>query len=690
MAATPTAPPQPQAGPVPPTSPPPPQPEQESVSGLAAATASTWNLRELKNRAHRFRHTWPAHATVPAIWGGGILLHALDVPGWQVAAGGAAAYGVTALVRTLLPKLRTRLASRLWWAAAGAWLTLAAEAGADGWMQTLMFAGAGLAITPRIYRYRTRINVPDRPKRQALPSQPAPQQQEAPDPYVIRWNATTGNPGPKDRGSLPGSELTNRTPFTYGGARGVRYRLILKGQITSDAIAARPSVCGDFGRTIDGVQIEEPDDQVLNAADVTFLDRLAVEDIQWWTKPGLNMETGVWEIGPFADAHGDAALQLFEIGSGPLPVTIIGAQRTGKSTLLKSAACEFRGKRIRLLYGDPMNGQSCPELLPYLPKNGVGLGLDGIEALVERVHTEMQRRSRMLVNVEWTDRHGNRRRGVQSYERPGAHGLDMLVLALDEFHKIRDPDVIAMVYDILAEGSKCGIVPWIIDQNSYVDTFGGGDMLGLLMAGNVILLRNGSPLIAQQTIGQYMDVYPHMIKLRFPGGGHTKGCGYVKGATMRPVMMRIRDVDNLHAVLGGEQPAPVRWLPADPNEAATTGSAQTAANDHDEEDQDLDPDGLPDDTPQLGDDANSMLESPDLHNLINFVKLTPAELATAESAIRPLLKGAKHGLTVTDLHLATGMQPMAVLLAVRSLETKGEARPVDGDSDRYVWVQEAS
>ncbi|MEW1842647.1 hypothetical protein AB0392_32285 [Nonomuraea angiospora] len=698
MAATPTAPPQPQpqaAGPVPPTNPPPPPPEQDNGSGLVAA----WSWDELKKRGQRFRHTLPAHATVPAVWGGGILLHALDVPGWQVAAGAAGAYGVTALVRMALPSLRERLASRWWWAAAGSWLTLAAEVGADGWMQTLMFTGAGLAIVPRIYRHRTRISLPNRPKRQALaaaaPAASAPgRQEEAPDPYVVRWEATTGK---KSRGALPGSKLTNRTPFEYGGARGVRYRLILDGHITSEAIAARPKVCGDYGRTIDGVQIEETEDQILNTAEVTFLDRLAVEDIQWWSQPGLNMETGVWEIGPFADGRGDAALQLWEVGSGPLPVTIIGALRTGKSTLLRSAACEFKGKPIRLLYGDPQNGQSCPALLPYLSKDAVGLGLEGVATLVKRVHAEMQRRSRILSTVEYTDRHGNKLRGVQSYEKPGAHGFDMLVLALDEFHKIaRDPDIVAMVYDILAEGSKTGIVPWIIDQNAYVDSFGGGDMLGLLNSGNVILLRNGDPYIAQTTIGQYMDVYPHMIKLTFPGGGHTKGCGYVKGATMRPVMMRIRDVDNLHAVLGGEPPAPIKWLPADPAAAATmaessaagAGTNTSAAHGLDD---DFADDLLPEDLPQLGDDADGLLADPtNINNLIDFVKLTPAELSLTESAILPLLDGAEQGLTITDLGLATQMQPMAVLLAVRSLEGKGKVKPVDEKSDRYVKVRQAS
>ncbi|MEU7857871.1 hypothetical protein [Nonomuraea sp. NPDC049141] len=684
MAATPTDAP-PQTGPVPQTSPPPPSPEQESVSGLAAAV-STWNWTQIKNRAERFRHTWPAHAVPPVVWGSGMLLHTLDVPGWQVAAGGAAAYGVTALVRMFIPKLRKRLASRWWWAAAGAWLTIAAEAGADGWMQTLMFAGAGLAILPRIYRYRTRISLPDRPKRQALPSRPTPQEEDRPDPYVIRWDATTAK---KSRGALPGSKLTNRTEFNYGGAHGVRYRLVLDGNITREAMAAREKVCGDFGATIDEIQIEAPLDRRLNAAEVTFLNKLAVEDIQWWNKPGLDMETGIWEIGPFADGRGDAALRLWQPGSGPRPVTIIGAQRTGKSTLLKSAACEFKDKPIKLLYGDPMNGQSCPQVLPYLPKDGVAVEHLGIKALVERVHAEKERRSRFLANVEWTDQFGNKLRGVQSYDHPGAHGLDMLVLALDEFHALaRDAELVEMVYDILAEGAKTGIVPWILDQNAYVASFGGGDLLGLLNAGNVILLRNGDPYIAQATINQTMEVYPHMIDEVFPNGADTAGCGYVKGATKRPVMARLRNVENLHAILSDEPPAPIWWMPANPDEAATqaAGTPNTGGQLGDDGEED----GLPEGTPQLGDDGNGMLETPDLDNLIAFMKLAPEELAVAESAIRPLLAHAEQGLTVMDMSLATGMQPMPILLAVQSLEGKGEAKPVDDESDRYVAVGKAS
>ncbi|MEV4078919.1 hypothetical protein AB0J43_01330 [Nonomuraea fuscirosea] len=567
------------------------------------------------------------------------------------------------------------------------WLTLASEIGATGWMQTLMFAGAGLAVIPRIYCHRTRISLPTRPKRQALPSTPQPEAPPPPDPIVERWNASTACESTKNRGALPGAQLTNRTPFTYGGARGVRYRGLLKGQITAEAIAARPQVCGDFGRTIDGVQIEEPDDQVMNAFEVTFLDKLAIEDVQWWTTSGLDMETGIWKIGPFADGRGDAELRLWEKGSGPLPVTVIGAIRTGKSTLLRSAARDFKDKPIRLIYCDPKNGQSAPELLPYLPEPAVGDAQ--IKATVTKVHTEMRRRNRMLSTLEWTDARGHRRRGVQSYDHPGAHGLDMLILAIDEYHKVRDPEVMEMVYDIVAEGSATGITAWILDQNSYVDTFGGGDMLALMLAGNLIVLRVGSPLVAQQTIGQFMDVYPHMIKMEFPGGGHTKGCGYVKGATMRPVLMRIRDVEDVHAVMGGAPPAPIKWLPAAPGEADTPSSDSSATpgpgDDLDEAAQ------LPDDTPTLGDGSAGLLDDPtDIGQLIEFVKLDPAELAVAESAILPLLDGAEQGLTLTDLELATKMQPMAVLLAVRSLEGKAEIKPGDEHGSRYLRVRKAS
>src|SRR5690606_32500557 len=131
-------------------------------------------------------------------------------------------------------------------------------------------------------------------------------------------------------------------------------------------------------KALDYLLVDETEDGLLNAAELTILDRLAVEDVQPWTGPGLDVETGVWRIGPFADGRGDAAIQVWEPGSGPLPVGVFGAMRVGKSSVIKQAAVEFRkaterGYPINLIYMDPQRGQSAPAILPHVSEPALGI-----------------------------------------------------------------------------------------------------------------------------------------------------------------------------------------------------------------------------------------------------------------------------------------------------------------------------
>src|SRR5690606_28754087 len=146
---------------------------------------------------------------------------------------------------------------------------------------------------PRVWRYHISIVRPSKTRRELAGKQRAALEAQAPDPNVAVWEAKTAS----RKGSLPGSKLTNRTPFEYG----VRYRIELDGQTTEDAMSARKQICADFGKALDYLLVDETEDGLLNAAELTILDRLAVEDVQPWTGPGLDVETGVWRIGPFAD-----------------------------------------------------------------------------------------------------------------------------------------------------------------------------------------------------------------------------------------------------------------------------------------------------------------------------------------------------------------------------------------------------
>ncbi|MFI9553761.1 hypothetical protein [Nonomuraea endophytica] len=611
----------------------------------------------MRKATYRYRHALAPHATVLSTWGAGAILHATDTPAWQALVGEAAALTIVATVRAFFPHARERMKPRMWWAAAALWLPLAAEFGAIGSvMQSLLFGVGGLLAIPRVFRYRARINQPSSRKQRAIAAAETKAIEMA-DPVVELWHAKTSRKG---RGALPNSELSERQPFEHGGAVGVRYRVVLDGHTTEDAMAARKRICADYGKAINYVHVEEPEDGAQNAAIVTFLSKLAVEDPEMWTEPLFDIEAGIMPVGPFEDGLGDAALQVFEPDSGPLPVGIFGAQRTGKSSLLKIAAAEFAAAgNIVLDYLDPQGGQSCPALLPYVPH---ALGVDAIRERLYAYREEMRRRNELLSAIEWIDDEGTPQRGVQSYARPGAHGLDMLVIAIDEFHKVaRHEDLAEVVYDILAEGSKCGMVCWILDQNVYVGSLGGGDILALVCAGNIVVMRNADARIASATFGQRMNAYPHLIKLTFPGTQKTtKGCGYVLGATDRPVMMRARHIPKIKPVMAGRQPMRLALLGSTEDASALAESVSP---------------------------ARPAAEAVSLDGLAAYSPISAPERKNAETKIKALLYGAVEGLDGGELTLGTEMPFVTVFQVATGLIEKGEVQLKNG---RYVLHEEAS
>ncbi|MEV6033531.1 helix-turn-helix domain-containing protein [Nonomuraea sp. NPDC052116] len=633
------------------------QQEDEQTQALAKAAAAV-----TRKTMFRFRHAIAPHATAFGVWGAGMALHLADVPAWQVLAGEAAAYAAAATVRALIPSTRKALSFRWWQAGAGAWLPAADALGPFGAMQSLYFAAAGLWTVPYVWRNRDYIVRPEK-KRRALEAAQA-KELEAADPIVIRWAQKTAG----KKGALADSKLTNREEFVRGGAEGTRYRIVLDGYTTEDAMLARKRICSDFGVAINFVHVEEPDDGAQNAATVTFLKRLAVVEPELWTEPLLDLETGILPVGPFEDGWGDAALQVWEPGSGPLPVGIFGAMRTGKSSILKIAAAEFARTegRIVLDYLDPQDGQSCPSLLPYVPH---ALGIDAIRQRLYAYQAEMQRRRALLSQIEWTDEDGITQRGVQSYDHPGVHGMPMLVIAIDEFHLIaRHEDLATIVHDILAEGSKCGMTVWTLDQNVYVAGMGGGDILALVTSGNVVVLRVSDRRIASATFGERMTAYPHLIKIHFPGTQNkTKGCGYLLGATDRPVMMRARHIPKMSAVMRG-MPAMTVKLPkvALPDDAAPVRSKGGKGR---------------------RSPAIASADVVDLDAPAQMPSLTPSDVAAAQEKVLSLLADANEGLTGAELTVRSGLPLPVAFRVAASLVEQGQARMVDG---RYVEMRRAS
>ncbi|MEU6790014.1 helix-turn-helix domain-containing protein [Nonomuraea angiospora] len=342
--------------------------------------------------------------------------------------------------------------------------------------------------------------------------------------------------------------------------------------------------------------------------------------------------------------------------------------RTGKSSILKIAAAEFARTegRIVLDYLDPQDGQSCPSLLPYVPH---ALGIDAIRQRLYAYQAEMQRRRALLSQIEWTDEDGNTQCGVQSYDHPGVHGMPMLVIAIDEFHLIaRHEDLSTIVHDILAEGSKCGMTVWTLDQNVYVAGMGGGDILALVTSGNIVVLRVSDRRIASATFGERMTAYPHLIKIHFPGTQNkTKGCGYLLGATDRPVMMRARHIPKMSAVMRG-MPAMTVKLPkvALPDDAAPVRSKGGKGR---------------------RSPAIASADVVDLDAPAQMPSLTPSDVAAAQEKVLSLLADASEGLTGAELTMRSGLPLPVAFRVAASLVEQGQARMVDG---RYVEMRRAS
>jgi hypothetical protein len=616
------------------------QPEQ--AHGLGAALAAYGGVRKA---TYRYRDAIAPHAAVFGTLAGGYLLHACHVPAWQVLAGEAAAAGAA----SLFPALRARLARQRWLFGAAGWLPLAAELGAGGPMQTVLVGVGGVLAIPHVWRYRIRIDRPVvKPRRELTSAEKLAI--SGPDPNVQVWQKKTAG---GRRCALPGSVLTDRAPFEFG----VRYRIVLDGQTTRDAMDAREQIASDFGLSIDRLYVEETDDGAQNAAELTILTRLAIEDIQHWGGPRLDVKTGIMPVGPYADGRGEACIQLWERNSGPLPTLICGASRVGKSEMVKQVLAELSyADHIIPLYMDPQHGQSAPSWMPYL--TDPARGVQEIHERLLMLRDEMYARNKVLATVEWVDEEGEPQTGKQSFDQPGMNGFDLLVGIVDEAHKVLVDDEIAeLVQEILAEGSKCGITLILVTQVPTVDELGNGRILSLVTAGNVIVLRTGDAYSARSALQGRIDVHPHLIRKTFPGTtNHTKGTGYVCGYDPRPVLMRGRAVAS-------------KWAKQAPKKRLRLLSSDQPA--------------APRSAPRVDPAPAREAEEIDLDNVVDFTPVSPEQAAEAEQRILRLLDGAAAGLDGSDLSLGTGLHPVIVWRTITDLVARGDVEHAD---DRYVRV----
>lgn len=425
------------------------QPEEVAAGRTEALAAAVAAFKDARQLGYRHRYGLAPYGALATTWGGGILLHLTEQPWWTGVTATVAAAGAASLwpkVRAAARRHPVQVPAALLTAAG---YSLAATLDSPfGWAQSALFGAGALVSAPWWWTYRLRTVRPEPKLRELEAAQP--KADDGPDENMLLWAMKPGS----SRGVLARSYLTNRAPFKYG----TRYRIVLEDQTTEDALEARARIASAYGKPLDLVYVEETADGAQNAADLTLLNEMAVQDIQYWTGPTLDVDTGLMSIGPYADGAGEARIQLWEPGSGPLPMLISGAMRVGKSTILRLLFTEMMyAKHITPMFCDPQKGQSCPEWMNHLPKGAVARGVEETKALLLKLRAEMYARNAMLADIQWTDEDGEEQHGKHSYTHPGMDGLDLLYCVIDEAHKVLAFDDIAeLVQELLAEGSKAG------------------------------------------------------------------------------------------------------------------------------------------------------------------------------------------------------------------------------------------
>ncbi len=197
---------------------------------------------------------------------------------------------------------------------------------------------------------------------------------------------------------------------------------------------------------------------------------------------------------------------------------------------------------------------------------------------------------------------------------------------------------------------------WTLDQNVYVAGMGGGDVLALVTSGNIVVLRNSDRRIASATFGQRMVAYPHLIKLYFPGTQKkTKGCGYLLGATDRPVMMRARHIPKMSKVMRDVTPMKLTW--ADGTIPAATAPAPPVQE-------------------QVAPAEQVSFDAP-----VEVEALSPDDIAAAQQSMLSLLAESNGGLTGPELTVRSGLPLPVAFRVAASLVEQGQACMA---GDRYV------
>jgi len=511
--------------------------------GRGAGRASLATVRA--GYRHRSK-LWPGYIALGCAVAAGVL-HQADRQGWKTALVVAVLLGVLLGGRQLLAARRGQP-----WPVESlvlSWAALASAAGFTAWAAAIgpwaipapgfLVVGAVAAQMAWWWHRRPR---PQPPGQDEQPDDDGEVDVDVIDQRIYPWVtrvSTTGGDG-QPPGALPGSELHNVRNLPDGNLGWEALIQMLRGgtHMTGDAVAATDRIASAYdvpvGQVVEGLTSQ---------ARLLMLTRNVMRDVQRFTGPTYNPETGAFRFGMHADSS-DALYRLHTPGSGACHGLVAGTTGAGKSGLVNQLCAEIRHSgNMVLCLADPEDGGSVPDWQDEGPHIFAGT-LPKIRRMLQGVEREMNSRARRRSRRAWVDHKGRKRRGHDHFDPTRAEPLIQVVI--DEAPRVlEDAECARVVAQIGKRGRKFGVgVHLIVQVPSLAELGNDLTIRSMVSSTNIIIFRTSDRLSKQMGATTDLPIDPASLPAQWPDGSATAGLGYLATVGARLSQLRANYVED--------------------------------------------------------------------------------------------------------------------------------------------------
>lgn len=343
-------------------------------------------------------------------------------------------------------------------------------------------------------------------------------------------------------GPLPGSKLANRKTLPNGWEADVH--LVRGKQTASRAIGLAEEVASALDQSMESVALERTKSGKANMLHVTFLRTNPLHDVQEWTGPTLNVETGVMIVGPYATGGWAEFRPFAPVGGGhaggAMHSLISGCPGSGKSQFLSLLIIEYmRSGVITTWLLDPQEGQSIPELVDHVDWAALGVeeGMDMLRAAYKVVFARSKHMGRVLKLKAFSP----------------TRAFPLLRLVIDEAHAVFShpaykAEAIKLVEDIAKLGRKTGVGIDLVTQVPSLSELGNSEVLrSMISSGTVVCFRTSGKMSDQLAFQGTLSVDPNRIPQEFENGTGSAGLMYLAGVHARESAARSFLIKNVAA-----------------------------------------------------------------------------------------------------------------------------------------------